>query len=77
MIRNFLCLRVASGAAAARFGQAACFACACLIPVLVFHRFTEIELSEAQLLIGVVATMSLALHCAVLGELLKPKTKAG
>ena len=76
MIGRFFSRRVASNAAAARCGQAACFACACLIPVLVFQRFTEIELSEAQLLIGVVATMSLALHCAVLGELLKSKTKA-
>ena len=76
MIRRFLSRRVASDVAVARFGQFVSFACACLIPVLAFRRFSELELSEAQLLIGVVATMSLALHCAVLGELLKSKTKA-
>lgn len=76
MIRQFLSRRVASEAAAARFGQLACFAAACLIPVLAFRKFPELELSEAQLLIGVVATMSLALSCTVLGVLLESKTKA-
>ena len=78
MIRQFLSRRVASDAAVARFGQCISFACACLIPVLTFRRFSELELSEAQLLIGVVATMSLAVSCAMIGELLVlgSKTKA-
>ena len=79
MIRRFFSQRVASDAAVARFGQYSCFACACLIPVLAFRRFSELELSEGQLLIGVIATMSLAVLCAVAGELLVlvSKTKAG
>jgi len=44
--------------------------------VLAFRRFSELELSEAQLLIGVIATMSLAVLCAVAGELLVLVSKA-
>ena len=76
MIRQFLSRRVASDAAVARFGQFLSFACACLIPVLAFRRFSEVELSEAQLLIAVTATMSLAVLCAVVGELLVLGSKA-
>ena len=70
MIRRFLSRRVASDVAVARFGQFVSFACACLIPVLAFRRFSELELSEAQLLTAVIATMSLAVLCAVAGEVL-------
>ena len=76
MIRRFLSRRVASDIAVAWFGQFVSFACACLIPVLAFRRFSELELSEAQLLIGVVATMSLAISCVVAGELLVLGSKA-
>ena len=79
MIRQVLMRRIASDSLVARFGQAVSFGGACLIPVLVFRRFAEIELSEAQLLIGVLATMSmaliLALICTVLGERVESKAK--
>jgi len=60
----------------ARFGQVVSFVGACLIPVLAFRKFPELELSEAQLLIGVIATMSLALFCTVLGLFLESRTRA-
>jgi hypothetical protein len=44
--------------------------------VLVCRKFATIELSEAELLIGVLATMSMALLCTVFGVLLEPKAKA-
>lgn len=78
MIRQVLMRRIASDRLAARLGQALSSVGACLIPVLVCRRFAEIELSEAQLLIGVVATMSMALLLAliatVLGERVEPKS---
>ena len=61
---------IASDSLVARLGQAVCFGGACLIPVLVFRRFAEIDLSEAQLLIGVLATMSMALLLALIGTVL-------
>jgi hypothetical protein len=44
--------------------------------VLAFRRFSELELSEFQLLVGVVAIVSLAFLCTVLGLLLEPKKRA-
>jgi len=76
MMTQLLNRRVASDAAVARFGQMACFAAACLIPVLAFRRFSELELSEYQLLVGVVATVSLALLCTVLGLFLESNKRA-
>ncbi len=73
MIKQLLVSKVASDKAVARFGQLICFGGACLVPVLVFRKFADLELSEAQLLIGVLATMSMALMFAVLGMLLAPK----
>lgn len=77
MIKQLLARRVASNSMVARFGQLVFFGGACLIPVLVFRKFAELELSEAQLLIGVLVTMSMALLCTALGVLLESKTKAG
>ena len=80
MIRPVLMHRIASESLVARLGQVVSSAGACLIPVVVFRRFAQIELSEAQLLIGVLATMSmaliLALICAVLGDRVESKAKA-
>ncbi len=67
---------IAPDSVVARVGQAVCFGGACLVPVLVFHRFTEIDLSEAQLIIGVLATMSMALVFALLGMVLRPIPKS-
>ena len=76
MIKQLLTRRIASDTVVARVGQAICFGGACLIPVLVCRRFATIDLSEAELLIGVLATMSMALMCTVLGVLLEPKAEA-
>jgi len=76
MIKQLLTRKVASDTAVARFGQILCFGAACLVPVLAIRKFAELELSEAQLLIGVLATMSLALLCTALGVLLESETKA-
>jgi hypothetical protein len=76
MIKQLLTRRIASDTAVARLGQAVCFGGACLIPVLVCRKFATLELSEADLLIGVLATMSMALLCTVLGVLLEPNAKA-
>ena len=76
MIQHFLKRRMASDASVARLGQVVAFAAACLVPVLVFRRLPEIDLTEAELLIAVLATMSMALLCAVMGELLGAKAKA-
>ena len=62
--------------AVARLGQVVCFGGACLIPVLVCRRFAALELSEGDLLIGVLVTMSMALLCTALGVLLEPRTNA-
>ena len=75
MIKQLLTRKVASDAAVARFGQAVCFGAACLVPVLALRRFAELEMTEPQLLVGVLATMSVALLCTALGVLLEPKTK--
>lgn len=75
-MKPWLMWRVASDNVVARLGQAVCFGAACLVPVLVFRKFAELEMSEPQLLIGVLMTMSMALLCTVLGILLEPKTKA-
>ncbi len=75
-MKQFLTRSIVSDSAVARVGQTVCFGGACLIPVLVFRRFTEIEISEAQLIMGVLATMSMALVCSLAGMLLEPKAKA-
>jgi hypothetical protein len=46
-----------------RIGQGMAFLGVCLIPVLVFRKFAEIEMSEGQLSIGVATTMTLAMLC--------------
>jgi hypothetical protein len=76
MITQLLTRRVASDTEVIRFGQAACFVAAGLIPLLAFHKFAELGLSEAQLLVGVIATIPMALFYTALGVLLESKTKA-
>ena len=67
---------VVSDATIARLGQVVCFGCACGIPALAFWKFTRINMSEAELLIGVLATMSMALQCTLLGLQLETRAKA-
>ena len=76
MIQQLLTRRVASDNVVAGLGQVVCFGGACLIPVLMFRRFAELEMSEVQLLIGVLATLSMALLFTALGVLIGPKDKA-
>ncbi len=76
MLKQLLTRSLVSDTVVARLGQVICFGGACLVPVPVFRKFGELELSEAQLLIGVLATMSMALVFTVLGVLLEPKSKA-
>jgi UPF0716 family protein affecting phage T7 exclusion len=75
MMTQFLRRRIPTAAAAARLEQAACFITACLIPVLTFRKFAEIEMTDAELTIGVLATMTLAVLCAVLGLLLRSESR--
>jgi hypothetical protein len=67
MIISLLKRRVASDASVARLGQLAMFTTAGLVPVLVFRKFAALELTEVQLLLGVLATISVALLCTLLG----------
>jgi hypothetical protein len=76
MIKQLLTRSVVPDTVVARLGQVVCFGGACVIPVLVFRKFAELEFSEAQLLIGVLITMSMALVFTVLGVLLESKSKA-
>jgi hypothetical protein len=76
MIQHLLRRGIASDALAARVGQIFASGAACLIPVLVVRRFAAIDFTEAELLIAVLATMSMALLCAVIAELLAAKAKA-
>ena len=75
MMKQFFTRTIASDKVVARIGQAVCFGGACLIPVLVFRRFAQLELPEAQLITGVLATMTMALVLTLSGVLLEPKTK--
>ncbi len=75
-MKQLLTRSIVSDSVVARVGQTVCFGGACLIPVLVFRRFTEIEISEAQLIMGVLATMSMALVCALVGVILEPNAES-
>ncbi len=66
---------VASAPAVLRTLEAACFAAAALIPVVSFHKCAELEMSESQLLVGVLATLMTALFYTVLGVLIEFKTR--
>ncbi len=76
MIKQLLTRRVVSDTVVTRLAQVVCFGGACVIPVLVFRKFSALELSEAQLLIGVLTTMTLAVGLTVPGVLLEPKSRA-
>ena len=76
MVTTMLTRRVSSAKADARVGMAVCFVSACLIPVLSIRRLAALDLTETELILGVLASMSLALLCTVAGLLLESKTKA-
>ena len=58
------------------FSGCCCFGCACGIPVLAFWKFTRIDMSEAEILIGVLATMSMALQFTLVGLHLETRARA-
>ena len=68
--------RVVSDAAMTRLAQVVSFGCACGIPVLAFWKFTRIDMSEAEILIGVLATMSMALQFTLVGLHLETRARA-
>ena len=76
MITRLLKNRVITDKTVARIGQVTCFGCACVIPVLAFWKFARINMSEAELLIGVLVTMSMALQFALIGLHLETEAKA-
>jgi hypothetical protein len=77
MILHLLKRNIASDALVARVGQIVSFAAAVVIPLLVFRQWLpEKDLSETELLLVVLTTMSIALLCAVMGEAIGAKAKA-
>jgi hypothetical protein len=75
MIIRLLKRRVASDAAWLRICQALVLITGCLIFVLGFYRLADLELTEAQLLLGIAVLCSLWLQCGVLHVLLDPKRR--
>lgn len=73
MTTQFLTRHIASDAAVLRFTEAGCYLAAGLIPWLAFRKFAELEISKDQLLLGVLATMTIALLFTVLGVMLHCK----
>lgn len=76
MMTQMLMRRVVSDSWVIRSCQAACFTAAGLIPVLAFDKFAELEISETYLMVGVIATIAMALFYTTLGVLLEPRAKA-
>jgi hypothetical protein len=76
MIKKLLTYKVASDSSVHRFGQVLCFTAACLIPVLTFRRFAALEITEGELLIGVISTMAVALILTMIGISLEPRKAA-
>ena len=75
MIIRLLKRRVASDAALLRMSQALILITGCLIFVLGFYRLADLELKEAQLLLGIAVLCSLWLQCGVLYVLLEPRRR--
>ncbi len=75
MIIRLLKYRVASDAAWLRISQGLVLITGCLIFVLGFYRLADLELKEAQLLLGIAVLCSLWLQCGILYVLLDPKRR--
>src|SRR5262245_50785420 len=67
MTAQLLNRRIGSATADARLAQILTFLAACVIPVLAFRKFADMELTEFQLMMAALATMSLSVLCALLG----------
>lgn len=72
MLKRYLGLRIASDQTILRCTQCACFAAAGLVPLLAFHKLSELAISPVELLIGVLATLVLAAFYCVLGLCIGP-----
>ncbi len=75
MIIRLLRYRVASDAVWLRISQALVLIVGCLILVLGFYRLADLELKEAQLLLGIAVLCSLWLQCGILYMLLELKRR--
>ncbi len=75
MIVQLLKRRIASDAAWLRISQALVLISGCLIFVLGFYRLADLELKEAQLLLGIGVLCLLWLQCGILCVLLDPKRR--
>ena len=75
MIIRLLKRRIASDVAWSRMCQGLVVITGCLILVLGFYRLADLELKEAQLLLGIGILCSLWLQCGILYMLLDPKRR--
>ena len=75
MIIRLFKRQVASEAAWLRITQALVLITGCLILVLGLYRLADLELKEAQLLLGIAVLCSLWLQCGILYVLLDPKRR--
>ncbi len=75
MIIRLLKRRIVSDVAWLRISQALVLITGCLIFVLGFYRLADLELKEAQLLLGIGILCLLWLQCGILYVLLEPKRR--
>ena len=75
MITRLLKRRIASDVALYRVSQGLCGVAGCLILVLGFSRLADLELTHAQLLLGIGMLLSLWLQCGILYILFDPKRR--
>lgn len=73
MLNRYLNLRIASDQTVMRCAQGACFIAAALIPILAVRKLSELEVSHAELFIGILATFVLAVFYALLGVWITPR----
>lgn len=62
--------RIGTDASDVRLGQALCFAAAPTVLVLAFRKLSELPISESEAVIGMLASMAVALLLVVLGLIL-------
>jgi hypothetical protein len=75
MITRLLKRRIASDVAWSKISQALVAIAGCLILVLGFDWLADLELTQAQLLLGIGVLFSLWLQCGILYVLLDPKRR--
>ena len=75
MIKTLLARPVGSDLRLNRVAQFATLAAGCLVFVIGFRRMAELELTQAQLLLGVAVILSLFLQFGILFVVLDPERK--